>query len=185
MRLKVDVSDGRDVFFISDLHFFHKNVIKFDERPFLDDQGNPDVDLMHETIINNWNSVVKSNDIVFYLGDLSFTSLDRTIPLVKRLNGQIHFIMGNHDDYRDIKAYNRFLSINDLVDLTIINNNVKNQFVLCHYPIFSWNKQSHGNFHIHGHCHHNLHHGDTSSYYVDNRVMDVGCNGIDYTPHLL
>lgn len=50
-------------YYISDLHFDHTNVIKFDNRPF------KDVEEMNNTLINNWNSVVKKSDIVYVLGD--------------------------------------------------------------------------------------------------------------------
>ena len=58
--------DHQNVFFISDLHLGHANIIKFDNRPF------KDVDEMHTTLIKNWNKVVKDDSVVIYLGDLSF-----------------------------------------------------------------------------------------------------------------
>lgn len=51
--------------YISDLHLGHANVLKFDQRPFLT------LDEMHETIINNWNSVVDKTDDVYILGDFT------------------------------------------------------------------------------------------------------------------
>jgi calcineurin-like phosphoesterase family protein len=182
MRLKIDVSDGKNIFFISDFHLFHKNVIGFDGRPFITD-GEPDLDLMHETLVNNWNSVVRQQDIVFYLGDLCFRRVEDAKPIVDRLSGSIHFIMGNHDKMRDIQSYKRFISINDYVDLTIVSDvDATYHFTLMHYPIYSWNRQKHGSYHVHGHCHQNLHHGESEDYYVGRKVIDVGCNGIDYTP---
>ena len=55
--------DGSRVFFTSDTHFNHTNIIRFCSRPF------KDVAHMNETIISNWNRVVGSGDIVFHLGD--------------------------------------------------------------------------------------------------------------------
>ena len=107
MRLDVDLTQGRDVniFFTSDFHLFHDNVLKFDNRPF------DDVFDMHRDIENKWNEVVRPNDIVIYLGDLSFAkSADK--PLVNTmlhcLNGEIHFVMGNHDRWEDIKKFTKF-----------------------------------------------------------------------------
>ena len=51
--------DGSKVFFTSDTHFYHGNIIRFCNRPF------EDVEMMNETIISNWNRVVGPNDIVF------------------------------------------------------------------------------------------------------------------------
>ena len=182
MKLRVDVSDGKNVLFISDFHLFHKNVIKFDNRPFVTDNGEADLKTMHDTIIKNWNSVVSKNDVVFYLGDLIFGRKEWADDILKQLNGKIHFIMGNHDDYKEIVSYNRFETISDLVDLKITGADKEYTFVLCHYPIYSWNKIHHGSFHIHGHTHGNMHHGEDASYYVGRKVMDVGCNIINYTP---
>ena len=85
MKMYLDVSDGKNIFFTSDFHLFHKNIIKFDKRPFHTKEGEPDLDAMHETIINNWNSVVKDNDIVFYMGDLCFSKWQKAKPLMDRL----------------------------------------------------------------------------------------------------
>lgn len=35
---------------------------------------------------------------------------------------------------------------------------------------------------VHGHCHGNLHHGEDAGFYIGRKVMDVGCNLINYTP---
>ena len=49
--------------FTSDVHFFfHKNIIKYSNRPF------NDVNHMNDSLINNWNSVVGENDTVYSLG---------------------------------------------------------------------------------------------------------------------
>ena len=53
--------DGSKVFFTSDTHFYHGNIIRFCNRPF------KDVEMMNETIISNWNDTVGQDDIVFHL----------------------------------------------------------------------------------------------------------------------
>ena len=184
MKIRIDVSDGKNVFFISDFHLFHKNVIKFDNRPFVTKDNAPELPAMHKAIITNWNSVVGKNDVVFYLGDLCFGRPEWADEVIWGLNGKIHYIMGNHDEYNDITNYKRFETVADLVDLKILNSPLgkETHVVLCHYPIYSWNKAHHGSYHVHGHCHGNLHHGEGSDYYVGRKVIDVGCNLIDYTP---
>ncbi len=184
MKIKVDVSDGKNIFFISDFHLWHKNVIGFDNRPFLDEAGNPDVLAMHQTIIKNWNDTVGDNDIVFYLGDLVFGRKEWANSVIFALRGKIHYIIGNHDKYNDVVDYKRFESVNDYVDLNIDGDpeHPNEHFVLMHYPIYSWNRMHHGSSHIHGHSHGNLHHGESADYYKNRRVIDVGCNVINYTP---
>jgi len=179
MKINIDVSDGKNVFFTSDFHLFHTNVIKFDDRPFRKKNGDPDVDAMHKTIIKNWNNVVNDNDIVFYLGDLCFVDPKLANTVIHNLNGVVHFIIGNHDKYNDIVNYKRFESINDYVDLNISGNNLNLHFVLMHYPIYSWNRAHHGSYMIHGHSHMSLSNDDL---HKNKRIFDVGCNGWDYTP---
>lgn len=78
-------------YYISDLHFDHTNVIKFDNRPF------NSVEEMNSALIHNWNSVVKKSDIVYVLGDFCFGNTERTNELFNQLNGKIILIRGNHD----------------------------------------------------------------------------------------
>ena len=84
--------ETQNLFFTSDFHLSHANVIKFDNRPF------SDLNEMHEAIIENWNNKVSKDDTVFYLGDLYFKGNVKYIKnLVHQLNGKIYFILGNHD----------------------------------------------------------------------------------------
>ena len=78
--------DGSRVFFTSDTHFNHTNVIRFCNRPF------KDVVHMNETLISNWNRVVSPEDIVFHLGGSA-----EWVNVLNRLNGKIYLISDNHD----------------------------------------------------------------------------------------
>lgn len=78
--------------FTSDTHFFHKNVIKYCNRPFLT------VEEMNETLIDNWNSCVGVDDTVFHLGDFAFCNYTSMAGIFNRLNGRIYLILGNHDN---------------------------------------------------------------------------------------
>lgn len=82
---------GKNIFFSSDSHFGHKNIIDFCNRPF------KDVEEMNETLINNWNNVVGENDIIYHLGDFAFGGSQLWNSVLDRLNGHIHFLPGNHD----------------------------------------------------------------------------------------
>lgn len=192
MRLDINLTqdkEERNVFFTSDFHMYHNNVLKFDNRPF------EDIHEMHLALEERWNEVVGPNDIVIYLGDLDFARGDdkpSVEGMMYRLNGTIHFVMGNHDKYADIKKIGKFASVNDYLEVRIkhmfpdSNSGVlkvtETLFCCMHYPIFEWNKKHHGSYHIHGHSHGNIYHGDESDYYEGRRVMDVGCMLHDYRP---
>ena len=83
--------DGDKVFFTSDTHFYHSNIINFCGRPF------KNVEVMNETLIANWNSVVGPDDIVFHLGDFCLGGSAEWTNILNRLNGKIYLIVGNHD----------------------------------------------------------------------------------------
>jgi calcineurin-like phosphoesterase family protein len=186
MRLNVNLTqpnDKKNVFFTSDFHLFHNNVLKFDNRPFTD------VNEMHVVLEAGWNEVVKPNDIVIYLGDLSFARREDKASveaMLNRLNGTIHFVMGNHDKFEDINKMTRFQSVQDYLEVRIKHvldyNEVETLFCCMHYPIYSWNKSHHKSVMVHGHCHGNLYHGEDSSYYTNKRAIDVGCMLHDYKP---
>lgn len=88
------------IYFTSDLHWGHGNVINFCARPF------KDVHDMNESLIKNWNSKIKSTDTVFVLGDMALCSFKEFEPMAKRLNGNKILIRGNHDHY-SVSQYNR------------------------------------------------------------------------------
>lgn len=176
MRIKLN---HQDIFFTSDHHVFHHNVIKYDGRPF------KNVYEMNETLVENWNSVVSKDSIVFYLGDLSFGQHSDTKELVDRLNGKIHFILGNHDKFDEIKKLNRFETISDYINLSVEDSDTPRKFqdiMMSHYPILSWDKGHHGSFHLHGHCHGSLASNPEYNWYYDRKVIDIGVNQHNYYP---
>ena len=79
------------IFYISDLHFGHKNIIAFDNRPF------KTVEEMDEVLISNWNQTVSSGDHVYILGDLCWGKAKDWPAVLERLSGNKHLIRGNHD----------------------------------------------------------------------------------------
>jgi calcineurin-like phosphoesterase family protein len=150
MRLNIDLTQGKtlkNVYFTADFHLFHHNVLKFDKRPF------NDVHQMHQVIEQRWNETVNPDDIVIYLGDLSFARRednDYVNNMLKRLNGKIHFIMGNHDKIDEIKKLPNLESIHDYLEVRITHiqhengigdKKIETLFCCMHYPIYSWNKK--------------------------------------------
>lgn len=98
-------------FFTSDLHFGHKNIISFCERPFAD------LDAMHEGLIQNWNKVVGQDDTVWILGDFVFGGTAFLRAIMERLHGRKHLLRGNHD-WKNIKPNRTDLGFARIVDGT-------------------------------------------------------------------
>jgi calcineurin-like phosphoesterase family protein len=83
------------IFLTSDTHFGHTNIIKYCNRPF------KNAYLMDNALIENWNSAVGPEDIVYHLGDFAFGGIAKYLP---RLNGEIILIRGNHDRNSELKG---------------------------------------------------------------------------------
>ena len=79
------------IYYIADMHFGHKNVLRFDNRPFAD------TELMDEVLIHNWNERVTDEDTVYVLGDAFWKNEESSVKIIQRLNGHKHLIRGNHD----------------------------------------------------------------------------------------
>ena len=80
-----------NTWFIGDTHFYHKNIIEYENRPF------NSVEEMNEALIKNWNNKFGKQDRVFMLGDFTFNPKKHTKELCDRLNGYKILVMGNHD----------------------------------------------------------------------------------------
>lgn len=132
--------------FISDLHFGHKNVLSFDNRPF------KTIEEHDEAIIQAWNQHVDIDDDVWILGDISWYGAQKTVEIFKRLNGTKHLVVGNHDKrlLRNDAVRSLFAEI---VDYKEIQLNDACGIVLCHYPIPCFNHHYYGWYHLYGHVH--------------------------------
>ena len=157
------------IFFTSDLHFGHKNILKYCARPF------DDVEAMDAYLIKQWNSVVERGDRVYVLGDISLSYLpDRAASILKSLNGQKFLIAGNHDkrprtssDFQEC-----FVWIKDYATLKVD----KQKIVMSHYPMLTWDGKQYGSWMLHGHCHGSL---DED---LNALRMDVGVDSHGGTP---
>jgi calcineurin-like phosphoesterase family protein len=80
------------VFFTSDTHFNHANIIKYCGRPFASAEE------MDREMIARWNSVVRPEDTVYHLGDFAMGKPSDWSAIVGRLNGARKIlIIGSHD----------------------------------------------------------------------------------------
>jgi calcineurin-like phosphoesterase family protein len=145
--LIIEGAIGKKVFFISDLHFHHKNIIKSCGRPF------KDVEEMNNTLIDNWNNTVPDDGIVFILGDFCWLrKVSIWTDLLKILKGNKILVMGNHDDRKVINDIKDAFMIEPRERLpVIINGNTK--MVLDHFPQHEWTGCGHNVIHLHGHIH--------------------------------
>lgn len=140
------------VWFTSDLHFWHKNICKYCNRPY------SNVEEMNETIIANWNSVVKDDDTVFVLGDLGFCGYEKLEPLMARLKGKKYLIQGNHDSDKIVAKLWEADIIEEyykLITITIEGDEElpEQMLTLCHFPMIDWYNKEKGAWMIHGHQH--------------------------------
>ena len=93
------------VFFTSDLHFGHENIIRFVGRPFRD------LKEMHEALIANWNETVPDDGIVFNLGDVCLGGSYVWHHNLEQLRGTQYLIMGNHDYKNYRESYSKYFQM--------------------------------------------------------------------------
>jgi len=153
------------VWFSADSHHGHANIIKYANRDF------PDVETMDEVLIERWNSLVRPGDIVWHLGDFALTKPEKVIEYRKRLTGQIHLILGNHDREKVVSKAG-FASINKLKTVKI----GETILVLCHFAMRVWDRQHYGSCQLYGHSHGTL--KDDPNL----RSMDVGVDCHQFYP---
>lgn len=171
------MEQNRRTFFSSDHHFSHNNIIRYAKRPF------KNVDEMNEAMIERHNSVVTPQDIVWFIGDFTFDrDEERVKRLIRRLNGEINFVKGNHDkplmSPRIRAEFNQFVNSCHheiyVPDATIEHG--RQAITLCHFAMRVWNKSHHGAFHLYGHSHGSLPEDPNS------RSFDIGVDEWDFYP---
>ncbi len=152
-------------YYISDLHFFHRNIYTLDYRDFetLFD--------MHDSMIKNWNEKVTDNDEVYIVGDLSFGNGSQTWEVLNKLNGTLILIEGNHDNfYLDDPE---FVDIFDYVCSYMELQDQQRKVILSHYPMPFYNGQfykdnnsNYSTYMLYGHVH------NTYDEYLLNHAMN-------------
>ena len=167
------------IYYIGDMHLGHKNVIKYDDRPF------DSIEEMDETLIKNWNSVVTDEDDVYIIGDFIYRSSYAATYYLKQLKGRKHLIIGNHDlkTLEDEKVCEYFESIERLGYVKDGDKDV----VMCHYPIAEWNgkrRKKNKSYHVYSHIHNRK---DETYEFMrkQNYALNAGCMINNYTPAAL
>jgi calcineurin-like phosphoesterase family protein len=164
------------IYVTSDNHFCHKNIIKYENRPF------SDINEMTEIMIKLWNKTVSNTDSIYILGDFAFADGFTVNQILKRLNGKKYLIRGNHDySFLNDKNFDK-PNFEWIKDYYVLEYN-KLKFVLFHYPIQTWNCQHYGAIHLYGHIHSNK--GNHPMKYEIPNSYNVGVDVNGYKPILL
>jgi calcineurin-like phosphoesterase family protein len=157
------------IWFTSDEHIGHKNIIRFCNRPF------DDLDHMKDELVRRHNEVVGPKDEVYHLGDIAFKHTLAT-DYLGRLNGRHYHIRGNHDP----KGNTPILGFVWSKDTKVVKFRTEDpeygahEFYLSHYAHRVWPKSHYGTYHVYGHSH-----GELPGV---GRSMDVGVDAHNYYP---
>lgn len=127
-----------ETFVIGDTHFWHKQILKYENRPF------SNVEEMNNTIINNYNKVVSKHHKVIFLGDFCLSVTCKVQSIFNRLNGYKMIILGNHDRGKSNSAWGN-IGFQTVTRYPIICGNV----ILSHEPLII--KSPYINIHAHTH----------------------------------
>jgi calcineurin-like phosphoesterase family protein len=139
-------------FYIADTHFGHEAILGLCNRPF------NSIREMDDYLVDAWNSVVRSTDFVYHLGDFSFGSYAHARQIFHRLNGNKFLILGNHDVDRDGNTLKHLRDLpwaKEPVHALTTTDNGERVF-LSHYAHRVWPASNRGSIHFYGHSHGNL-----------------------------
>ena len=161
------------IYFTSDQHFGHRNIIRFCSRPF------STVGEMDAALIWNWNKKVSNADTVYILGDLMYRNERPPEYYLGQLNGKKHLILGNHDEswLGTVAAAEWFESISD--QLTFFDGQRK--IAACHYPMFTWPDQPEA-YMLFGHIHNDTGLDIWPSIRASDKLLNVSVDVNDYAP---
>lgn len=170
----IDLDKYKNVFVISDTHFGHINILKYEDR--VNQMGVNSIEEHDTYLISNWNNVVDKNDLVIILGDFSFRKANGTMDLLSQLNGDKMLIKGNHDMFLNDKTFDKslFIGVYDYLEIKYKGQ----ELVLMHYPIQSFkhqNREVKPAVLLFGHIHSNY-------CSLPKHSFNVGVDVNDYTP---
>lgn len=157
-----------NIWFSSDLHFGHENILKkFCPTTRL---GNT-VDEMDQIIVDNIRRLVQEGDQLYWLGDIFFyKDVMKAHDIMDQLPVVPKLIWGNHDELiaNSLSLQQRFEILGHWADVKINGRKV----ILHHFPTFEWHKMWAGAYHLYGHVH--SRYGELEHPAMTGRCMDVG-----------
>lgn len=154
-----------NIWISSDLHAWHAAVMKFCP----DTRRGDDATEMTELMLEKFNSMVKPEDDLYLVGDVSFGGKTKIESFISRLNGRKHLILGNHDyvirRQQHLRSY--FVRVDERRSVSLGDH----RFVMSHEPKAEWADCHKGVIHLHGHLHGNK---TNVGYQQRFKIMDVG-----------
>lgn len=172
------------IFFTGDHHFFHRNIIKYCNRPFTS------VREMDAELIKRWNAKITPDDRVYHLGDFTLGDRETAKRYFSELNGNICVLANRwHHDRRwlpasvdktirsqsgELNYVNIFPPMVVLQFSELSETKHPKAIVLCHYPLAKWDRKHYGSWHLYGHSHGQFDNGGLS--------MDVGVDANNFYP---
>lgn len=190
--------------YISDLHFGHKNILRYDNRPW------QDTATMEREMIELWNKTVSYDDDVYILGDVVWSNkYEEWVRILSQLNGKKFIVKGNHDKTEILnKLLHEEIFAEDLPPKNLIEGWSHQEIVqdpgtkgvryvvLNHSPMPFFVNMHHDNtYHLYGHVHiswdaqciKHIRKQIEDLYLHESRMYNVGCmiRGMDYAPRTL
>ena len=166
-----------NIWFTSDTHFYHTNIIRFCNRPF------GSVDEMNEELLRRWNETVPPEGVVFHLGDVCYGGSKEWKDILSRLNGTIYLILGNHDMKQVRQKFmGRFEHVTQQMTIRVGGQAI----ILNHNPFLCYGGSYKDVWQLFGH----VHSGPLSKSGMDHPRLkmlfplqyDVGVDNNDYRP---
>lgn len=165
------------IYFTSDLHLGHKNIVDLCKRPFAN------VDAMDAVLIDNWNRKVKKNDIVYLTGDVVWDK-KKVAYYMEQLSGKKILVAGNHDSTW-IKREECQKYFEEIVLYLEVHLN-GHPITMCHYPMLEWkssreeSKRKLG-YLIHGHIHNRIA-DEYRQLFLQFNALNAGVDVNDFAP---
>lgn len=161
----INPDEYENVWVWSDVHFGHANIIKYCDRPF------KTAEEMTIALIENHNATVGPDDLVIWVGDVSFVNDELTNEILDVLHGDRILIIGNHD--LDRKGRIKKMDFNEQYLLYFIEDPVA-PLIFTHYTMENVPKPW---INIHGHVHNNPYDVEEGMQHIN-----VSVEVIDYKP---
>ena len=176
-----------NIWVTSDTHYDHSNICLSTTRWNVETPEGleavrdfPDLETMNNRLVDGINDTVGAEDWLIHLGDWSFGGFDKIEEFRSKINCKnIVLMIGNHDHHIEKNKSDVRKLFNHVAHYEEMDVKSVGKFVLCHYPIVSWNGLHRGTYMLHGHQHLK---GDKK--FGNGRRMDVGvCGSPEFRPY--
>lgn len=164
--------------FTSDWHLGHKTVITRGRRNFTN------VFQMNDYILHSMFDYFERGDIVYFGGDMAWNEdiVQKVFEMVRQKKIEFHWILGNHDN-RAKKWWGEAKTVSQIKEVKLSNGFETHHAVICHYPLFTWNRSHYNSFLLFGHHHTHTYGYETIGLYEGmGKRLNINCEFHDYAP---